>query len=240
MSRLFDELSHFNFAKALCKKTSSTASSHPTSTNQPPVPAPPSNPTPIPTTSAVGTPPSSATPTEGPVTNSPPPINTVASTQVDPAAISDTTSSTVDNPDPGNGNGPTNSGPGSSGLPSPTNQFGVPFGSDPTHGMATSSGAYNADSSVPALSSNVTKGPNVGAIVGGILGAITFLLLLLLLVLWLMRRRKKGRTAPSAEFLVSPRPFTGTPQFQRIGSTYETQSVNSLRGPLTKVDIQRS
>ena len=243
---------NFHFAKVWCKTIVPTPTTHPS------VPAPSPKPASIPTTSAVvkiPTPPSSATQTEGPVTNSPPqappPTITATSTQVEPATNSDTTSSAVDNASSaidntssavdntssavdntssagdnqylGNGDGPTNSSPGSSVLPSSTNQFKAPFGSDPAHGTATGSGAHNTGSSVPALSSNASKGSDVGAIVGAILGTIFFILVLFLLVRWLIRRRKKGHIAPSAEFLASPgRPFTRSPQFQRIGSTYET------------------
>ncbi|KAH9484161.1 hypothetical protein JR316_0003641 [Psilocybe cubensis] len=50
--------------------------------------------------------------------------------------------------------------------------------------------------------SAASKGANVRAIVGGIVGAITFILLLLFAI-WTIRRRKKNRMAPSSEFIRS-------------------------------------
>jgi len=213
------------FWSFLCNKNDSvtaTTTTHSTVT---------ANPTLTPTTSVVvnistptpTSPSPPATGTDGSTTSSLPPTTTGMSTQVILAADSHASSSTVDSRDPGS------SGLGGYVLSSSTNPSGVPYGSDPTFGAATVSGTGTSGSSPPP-GSNTAKGTDVGGIVGGVIGTISFLLLLLL-ALWLIRRRRRGRTAPSAEFLASPRrPFARGSPFRRIGSIHETYQGSSTPG----------
>jgi hypothetical protein len=129
------------------------------------------------------------------------------------------------------------------------NPLGLPFGADPS---ATSAGGLGvgqnntAASGSGSVKSATSTGTDVGAIAGGVIGTIS-LVLLLLFGLWLIRRRQKNRTAPSAEFLTTSRhPLTGSAQFQfrRIeDSNYDTQSQNNLPPPISphaRVDTPRS
>jgi len=114
------------------------------------------------------------------------------------------------------------------------NSSGLPFGADPTSASgvgAAPSNTASAGSGIGSTNAATSQGPDVGAIAGGVIGTISFVLLLLFLV-WLIRRRQKNRTAPSAEFLSDSRyPFTGSSQFQfqrNNGSQYDLQSQNSV------------
>jgi len=114
------------------------------------------------------------------------------------------------------------------------NPSGLPFGADPTNASgvgAAPSNTARAGSGIGSTNAAASQGPDVGAIAGGVIGTISFVLLLLFVV-WLIRRRQKNRTAPSAEFLSDSRyPFTGSSQFQfqrNNGSQYDMQSQNNV------------
>ncbi|KDR81452.1 hypothetical protein GALMADRAFT_221315 [Galerina marginata CBS 339.88] len=124
-------------------------------------------------------------------------------------------------------------GPNSGSASASLGQHGLPFGADPTSFTSSGTGPNN---SAPATLNGVTsKGTDVGAIVGGLVGTIS-LVLLLLIVVWFIRRRHKNRSAPSSEFLGAGRtPFSGSAnfQFRRIDdSNYDAQSrINSTNTP---------
>lgn len=99
-----------------------------------------------------------------------------------------------------------------------------------------SGGNGNADSSQPARS----KGLNLGAIIGGVIGGLAFLILLIAVVVLLLRRRRRLRTAPSAAFMkeygeegprmVTPRPFSPRPRVPGSRSGTPTNAYSLVLG----------
>ncbi|TFK42746.1 hypothetical protein BDQ12DRAFT_709995 [Crucibulum laeve] len=91
----------------------------------------------------------------------------------------------------------------------------------PTAGSLDSPDVSPSSPSGIAAASNSGKSVNIGAIAGGVIGALALLGLIGLTVL-LLKRRRRNRTAPSAEFLRAPAMVTAP--FQRMGSMYSSTS----------------
>jgi hypothetical protein len=97
--------------------------------------------------------------------------------------------------------------------------------------------ATGSPSDTPRILS-ASKKSNVGAIAGGIVGAIMVLLLILLGVFLYMRRRKKQHLAPSAEFLGQNASFQRVPSFVETSyrhhppSSFSPIAEPSHRGPV--------
>ncbi|KAF8201603.1 hypothetical protein BJ912DRAFT_508428 [Pholiota molesta] len=231
--------------------STNTEAPSPTPSSSPPPPPPPStnspSPTPTPTVTSVG---ENSSPSVSTTTKS---SNLTPSSELPTTATqqsSDSTQTVIST----NSNGQLTTEnvvstvpvpfTTSSGIPlvrttdSLGSTFTIPYGPDPTQssfGSETSntSAAVNGNGAAVKGSDN-----DIGAVVGGISGAIALLVLLILGFCFIRRRRRAIRTAPSAEFLGQQQyPFSGSAQFlfQRAGSFGSSAQVMDTASPIREL-----